>query len=98
MTTRQREVQNSMNALLHHRFNEEMLNERLSQIFGQQIEVSEVDDEEWTGDWYYSFNVEDDEIGGFFDIYFLKMREQAEDVFDGLTFYVTEVACDFEIY
>ena len=93
MTTRQTEVYNNLMRLLHDRMNENELNKTLSKIFGREINVEDCTDEEWTGDWYYSFNVDDEEIGGFFDIYFLKMREHDDDE---MRFYITEVTCDFE--
>ena len=94
MTDRQREVYKQMNNLVHTRSNEKELNKKLSKIFGKEIAVEDCTDnlEDWTGDWYFSFNVWDaGEIGGFFDIYFLKMRDNS----DGLDFYITEVTCDF---
>lgn len=100
MTDTQKEVYKQMEALVHTRTNEDDLNERLTQIFGRTIVVEDCtnSDEDWTGDWYYSFDVwndaderEEDKIGGFFDIYFLKMRENDYK----LDFYITEVTCDF---
>lgn len=96
MTDKQREVYNKMNELVHKRMNEADLNEKLSIIFDRTIEVEDATewDDSWTGDWYYAFNVHDEEIGGvggFFDIYFLKMRENDDE----MDFYITEVACDF---
>ena len=100
MTDKQREVYDAMNALVHKRMNEADLNERLAIIFDRTIEVEDLTDADpdWTGDWYFSFNVwnddeesKEDKIGGFFDIYYLKMRENDDE----LDFYITEVTCDF---
>lgn len=96
MTDKQRAVAQELEKLLHKRMNKADLEKRLSIIFDRTIEVEDATDwdDSWTGDWYYAFNIYDEEvggIGGFFDIYFLKMREN-----DGeLDFYITEVTYDF---
>lgn len=100
MTDKQREVYQQMEILVHKRTNKLELEERLSEIFDRTIMVEDLTDSDecWQGDWYYSFNVwndeeesEEDKIGGFFDIYYLKMRENDDE----MDFYITEVACDF---
>lgn len=102
MTDKQREVYEQMEMLVHKRTNELELEERLSEIFGIPIKVEDLTESnpDWTGDWWYAFNVcnselqyesEEDKIGGFFDIYYLKTRENDY----GDDFYITEVACDF---
>lgn len=98
-TERQRKVIDQLLDLLYHRFNEESLNKRLSEIFGEEVKVSTEccdEDKEWNGDWYYTFGIESEELYGYFDIYYLKMREQPEDDDDGLRFFVTEVTYTFE--
>lgn len=96
MTEKQRGIAKELENLVHHRTNERDLNQHLSKLFGTDIKVEDATDwdETWTGDWRYAFNVYDEEvggIGGFFDIYFLKMRENDDE----LDFYITEVSCDF---
>ena len=94
MTDKQRLIAKELERLVHHRTNETELNEQLSKLFGKEIVVEDLTEsnEDWTGDWYFAFNVEDaGELSGFFDIYYLKMREND----DNLDFYITEVAYEF---
>jgi hypothetical protein len=102
MTEKQRGIAKELENLVHHRTNERDLNKHLSKLFGTEIKVEDLtdSDRDWTGDWRFAFNVcndemqcksEEDKIGGFFDIYFLKMRENE----DGMDFYITEVAYEF---
>ena len=102
MTEKQQRIAWELEYLVHHRTNEKALNAHLSKLFGTEIKIEDItdDDEDWHGDWHYAFNVcnddmqyesEDDKIGGFFDIYYLKTRENDY----GDDFYITEVACDF---
>lgn len=100
MTDKQREVAQELEKLVHKRMNKVDLEEQLSIIFDRTIEVEDATDwdETWAGDWYYAFNVhndeeetEEDKIGGFFDVYFLKMRENDDE----LDFYITEVGYEF---
>ena len=68
-------------------------------LFGEEVKVSTEccdEDKEWNGDWYYTFGIESEELYGYFDIYYLKMREQPEDDDDGLRFFVNEVTYTFE--
>jgi hypothetical protein len=68
------------------------LNEYLSKIFDQRIGVEQGQyDEDWQGDDYFTFNVSDAEVGGFFDIYYIKMNKQDY-------FYITEVNVYFESF
>jgi hypothetical protein len=97
MTTRQKNVQNALHALVHQRFNKKTLESKLKYIFGvNSITLCECEDEYWSGDWYYSFEINDEELGGFFDIYHLMMRPKPKDDDDGLRFYVTEVSIGFD--
>ena len=99
LTKRQEEVEKQFRALLHRRFNEESLNKELSRIFGEEVKVHEfLDDEEWDGDWCYTFEISSGELEGYFDLYFLKMKKQREDYDDGLRFYITELTYNFEYY
>lgn len=102
MTEKQRGIAWELERLVHHRTNEETLNKHLSKLFGTEIKVEDLtdSDRDWTGDWRFAFNVcndemqyesEEDKIGGFFDIYFLKMRENDDE----MDFYITEVAYEF---
>lgn len=97
MTNKQISVMNQLNGLIHKRFNIDTLREKLRDIFGiNNITIYSYEDECWTGDWYYSFGIDDDELGGYFVIYYLMMRPQLEEDDDGLRFYVTEVAIEFD--
>lgn len=99
MTKRQKTLIRNLESLVHRRFNEETLNAELSKMFGEEVKVSTEccdEDKEWNGDWYYTFGIESEELYGYFDIYYLKMKEQPEDDDDGLRFFVTEVTYTFE--
>lgn len=100
LTERQKEVAKQFEALLHRRFNEDSLNKELSRIFGEEVKVSEwtEDDPCWNGDWCYTFEISSGELEGYFDLYFLKMREQNEEYDDGLRFYITEIDYNFEYH
>lgn len=83
-------VRESLEKLVHKRMTESELNERLTQIFGREVKVEQGQyDEDWHGDDYYTFCVDDEEIGGYFDIYYLKTNGQDK-------FYITETCINFE--
>lgn len=97
MDSKRKEVANALERLVHRRFNEQGLNDELTRIFGTEIKARETEfDDDWSGDWCYTFDVEDGELSGWFDLYFLKMREQPQDNDDGLRFYITEVVIGFD--
>ena len=83
-------VRRRLEGLEHMRMTEEELNERLTQIFGREVKVEQGQyDEDWQGDDYYTFCVDDEEIGGYFDIYYLKTNGQDK-------FYISETCINFE--
>lgn len=83
----------ALESLVHRRFNKESLEKKLSDIFGQPITIElGCEDIDYLPDWNYMFNVENDEIGGDFDIYVLMHRNK--DIW-GNTMYVTEVGYEF---
>ena len=89
----QLDVISKLENLVYQRFNEETLNEELSKIFGEEIKVEiGCEDVDYLTDWDYMFTSNQDIIGGDFDIYFLKHRENnvAKE-----TFMVTEVGYEF---
>jgi hypothetical protein len=91
MTERQFQVAESLERLLHRRLTEQELNERLSKIFNKRIEVEQGQyDDDWIGDDYKTFSVDDEEIGGYFDIYYMQMPRIEE------LCYITEVNYYFE--
>jgi hypothetical protein len=47
-------------------------------------------DDDWIGDDYFTFSVDTDEIGGYFDIYYIRMPRRKE------LCYITEVNYYFE--
>lgn len=99
-TEKQQKVAMELENLTNHRFNVESLKKKLTEIFGKEIDGFELgyEDVEDFSDWNYMFSVEDDEIGGDFDIYVLMHRSVIEfgtnDTF-GNSFYVTEVGYEF---
>lgn len=99
-TEKQGKIIMELENLTNHRFNEESLKKKLTEIFGKEIDGFELGykDVEDFSDWNYMFSVEDNEIGGDFDIYVLMHRSVIEfgvsDTF-GNSFYVTEVGYEF---
>ena len=96
MTELQKQIATYLEELVGQRFNEETLNKRLSDIFQFDVKVEDTsreDDELADYNFVFGFGDIDDELYGYGDIYFLKMRREG---FDNTTFYVTEVNVDFE--
>ena len=95
-TELQKQVGLLLEGLVGQRFNEQTLNERLSDIFQWDIKVEDISDKEdelVDYNFVFGFGNADSELYGFGDIYFLKMRNEG---FDGSTFYVTEVYANLE--
>lgn len=94
MTEEQKRVVNELEKLVGCRFSEASLSEAVSDIFKEEIEVSDCTnfDNEPT-DYNYMFNSEKEDTYGYFDIYVLKMLREG---FDGSTLYVTEIGYEFE--
>ena len=94
--TRQVDIINKLEKLVHNRFSVESLEKKLSEIFGGEeihIELGYIDVEDETApDWNYMFTSEQDVIGGDFDIYVLMQRNKD---WNGNTMYVTEVGYEF---
>jgi hypothetical protein len=94
--TRQVDIINKLEKLVHNRFSIESLEKKLSEIFGGEeihIELGYIDVEDETApDWNYMFTSEQDVIGGDFDIYVLMHRNKD---CNGNTMYVTEVSYEF---
>jgi hypothetical protein len=91
MTERQRELSKALENLCSYRLTKEELNEKLTRLFGKAVEVEEGQyDEDWQGDDYFTFEVDDDELGGYFDLYYIQMPRRPE------LFFITEVCVCFE--
>ena len=91
MTERQRELSKALENLCSYRLTKEELNEKLTRLFGKAVEVEEGQyDEDWQGDDYFTFAVDDDELGGYFDIYYIQMPRRPD------LFFITEVCFCFE--
>lgn len=78
------------------RFSIEKLNKHLTELCGEPIEVSDTTDskdEDDVSDWNLLFNIKNEELYGYVDIYYLKMRKPG---FDNDTIYITEVSVEFE--
>lgn len=91
MTERQRELSKALEDLCSYRLTKEELNEKLTRLFGKAVEVEEGQyDEDWQGDDYFTFAVDDDELGGYFDLYYIQMPRRPE------LFFITEVCVCFE--
>ena len=91
-TPRQLEVIDFLEQLIHNRFSMESLNKKLSDFFGEPIEVKEANSED-LADFNLMFNLEREDQYGYFDIYMLPMRREG---FDGSTMYITEIAYEFD--
>lgn len=101
-TPTQQEIRNFLEGLVWSRFTEKELNEKLSDLFGEPIEVynssqgriDNGEDSDELADWNLMFNViREDEYELFGDIYMLPTREVDED--DNVKLYITEVGYDF---
>lgn len=91
MTERQRELSKALENLCSYRLTKEELNEKLTRLFSKAVEVEEGQyDEDWQGDDYFTFAVDDDELGGYFDLYYIQMPRRPE------LFFITEVCVCFE--
>lgn len=91
MTERQRELSKALENLCTYRLTKEELNEKLTRLFGKAVEVEEGQyDEDWQGDDYFTFAVDDDELGGYFDLYYIQMPRRPD------LFFITEVCVCFE--
>jgi hypothetical protein len=76
MTERQRELSKALENLCSYRLTKEELNEKLTRLFGKAVEVEE-------GQY-------DDELGGYFDLYYFQMPRRPD------LFFITEVCVCFE--
>jgi hypothetical protein len=89
----QQRIKRELEDLVHQRFNIETLENKLSQIFNEEIKVEYgCEDVDYLADWNLMFSSEQDVIGGDFDIYILKHKNIDNG---GNEFYVTEIGYDF---
>ena len=102
MTDKQKKAVEFLENLVYGRESIESLKKKLSEHFGQKIEVENVsqgridsgEDDDELVDYNLMFNIEDGtELSGFYDIYMLPMRREG---FDGATMFITEIAWEFE--
>ncbi len=93
---KEKEISSRLEGLVGNRFNKESLEKTLSIIFEVDIvldDISEKEDELSDYNFVGGFDIPEQSLYGFFDVYFLKMRRPG---FDGADIYVTEVAIEFE--
>jgi hypothetical protein len=89
--SKQRKISRALNGMLSHRLTREQLDKMLSSIFGKTINVEKgLYDEDWVGDDYFTFCVDDDDIGGYFDLYYIPMPRKPDH------FFITEVCICFD--
>lgn len=83
-------VQGELERLVQHRMSEDNLNAFLKLVFKRDIKVEhgERDEDSFT-DNFFTFEVTDEQIGGYFDIYYLKTNNPN-------VFYITEVTINFD--
>jgi hypothetical protein len=79
-----------LNSLVHNRFNEETLTNKLSEFFDYKVKLFISDYE--SPDYNYCFNIDTDDLFLDVDIYYLIQKNAS---FDGSTFYITEVSYEF---
>lgn len=97
MTDIERGVVEFLESLVHNRFTEKELNEKLSKYFDETIEIYNAsqgridsgEDSDELADFNWMFNSEKEDTYGYFDIYMLPTRE------DGV-WYVTEIGYEFD--
>jgi hypothetical protein len=93
-----------LESLVHKRYSMEQLNEELSKVLKEKIEVEnntkirleskDFDvEEDLPFDWNLMFNSKNESTYGYFDIYMLPMRRTG---FNGGNMYITEVGYEFE--
>lgn len=95
-STKEKEISERLENLVQSRFTKESLESKLSEIFGTPItldDISREDDDLGDFNFLGEFDIPSQNLYGFFDIYFLKMRKAG---FDGSDIYITEVAIEFE--
>jgi hypothetical protein len=96
LTLKQKKLVRDLESLVHDRHSIDSLNGKLSEFAGEPIHVCDVTsskDECDTSDWNLLFEIKDEELYGFFDIYYLKMRKPG---YVGETMYITEISYQFE--
>lgn len=94
-------VINFLEGLVHSRFTESELNDKLSRFFQERVEVynsskerEENNDSDELADWNYMFNIVREDVYELFaDIYILPTREVINE--NEVKLYVTEVGYDF---
>jgi hypothetical protein len=95
MTEKQRIIAGALEQLVYGRFSKETLEEQLSIVFEEPITIElGCEDVDYLTDWNYMFTSNNSEYGGDFDIYVLFHKENRKG-FDGATFMVTEINCEF---
>lgn len=103
MTNTQKTAVEFLENLVYGRESIESLNKKLSEHFGEKIEVDNVsqgridsgEDDDELADFNLMFNIEgeDNELSGYYDIYMLPMRREG---YDGATMFITEISWEFE--
>ena len=92
MTEKKLQIVNKLEDLVNNRFTLLTLNDKLNKIFGEEIEIEDTtdskDDNDFS-DYNLLFESKNENTYGWFDIYYLKTRE--DDVI-----YITEVSYEFE--
>jgi len=100
LTEKKRKAIEFLEKLVYGRESIESLNKKLSEHFGEKIEVENVSksreeagDPDELVDYNLMFNSENEETYGYFDIYILPMRREGHD---GATMFITEIGWEFD--
>jgi hypothetical protein len=96
LTDKQKKLISDLESLVHERHSVYSLNEKLSEFAGETIKVSDITsikDECDNSDWNLLFEIKNEEVHGYFDIYYLKLRKPG---YCYETMYITEISYEFE--
>ena len=100
MNKKQKQIVDELETLVGQRLSVETLNETLSKMFNEKIEVENVSqskidngEEDELTDFDLMFNSENEATYGYFDIYMLPLRRPG---FDGSTMMITEIGYEFD--
>jgi hypothetical protein len=97
LTNKQKKFISDLESLVHKRCDIDALNRKLSEFAGEPISVSDITnekDDDDLSDWNLIFEIdEDEELYGYFDIFYLKLRKPG---YCDETMYITEISYQFE--
>jgi hypothetical protein len=96
LTDKQKKLVADLESLVHKRCDIHSLNRKLSEFAGEAISVSDITsikDDDDLSDWNLLFEIKNEELHGYFDIFYLKLRKPG---YCDETMYITEISYEFE--